>query len=422
MALLLDDRQRRDWLRLIRTDSIGPRTFRTLLNRFGGAGAALEALPEMSARAGKPVILADLDDIDREIAAAAKMGVRFVALGERDYPFSLQATDTAPPILSVRGNMNALNGTCVAIVGSRNASAAGLKFTQNLAHALGQAGYIVVSGLARGIDTAAHKASIATGTIAVLAGGQGKIYPSENVGLLDEIVENGAAISEMPLFWEPRARDFPRRNRLVSGLSLGVVVVEAARGSGSLITARFALEQGREVFAVPGSPLDPRAQGANDLIRNGATLCAEPAHVIDALAAQAEARIDPGPMQLFDPSRELLDEPLWEELDLDGFLDGAGSGDKSYQAHETPRFARTQTVDLKLNNADISIASDDDLRVKLLDLMGPQSVNLDDLIRLSGAESRRVSVLLLEMELSGHIRRHGGNGIVRTDMSGISTA
>jgi DNA processing protein len=414
MALVLDDRQRRDWLRLIRTDSIGPRTFRTLINRFGGAGAALDALPEVSARAGKPVRLADLGEIDREIEAASRMGVHFIALGERDYPLSLQAIDSAPPIISLRGNADAINGACVGIVGSRNASAAGLKFTQVLANGLGLAGYITVSGLARGIDTAAHKASLATGTVAVLAGGQGRIYPSENVGLLEEILEQGAVISEMPLFWEPRARDFPRRNRLVSGLSLGIVVVEAARGSGSLITSRFALEQGREVFAVPGSPLDPRAQGTNDLIRSGATLCADAQHVIDALAAQASARIDPNEGLLFETPHEKTDEPLWDELDLDGFMEGdpVRVDILSRATLAVSRVERQPGFEMAPVHQAVSAIAD--LNIRLLDLMGPQPVMIDDLVRLTGADARQVSAVLVDMELAGTVRRHTGNAISRT--------
>ncbi len=413
MALLLDDKQRRDWLRLIRTDSIGPRTFRTLINRYGGAAAALEVLPEISARAGKPVVLADQGEIDREIEAASRMGVRFIALGERDYPLSLQAIDSAPPIISLRGNVEAIHGACVGIVGSRNASAAGLKFTQALAGGLGLAGYVTVSGLARGIDTAAHKASLATGTIAVLAGGQAKIYPSENVGLLEHILELGAVISEMPLFWEPRARDFPRRNRLVSGLSLGIVVVEAARGSGSLITSRFALEQGREVFAVPGSPLDPRAQGTNDLIRSGATLCADAQHVIDVLAAQASARIDPNEGLLFDPPRESPDDALWDELELDGFMEGE-------PANRGSGLARSMIIPSANRSSAESCASivsqttlPVDLSLQLLNLMGPQPVMVDDLVRLTGFDARQISAALVDMELEGTVRRHTGNAISR---------
>ena len=250
------------------------------------------------------------------MAAAARLGVRFVAMGEPDYPKTLQAIDTAPPLIALRGAAALLARPSVAIVGSRNASASGLTFAERLARQLGEAGYVVVSGLARGIDTRAHKASLETGTVAVLAGGHDRIYPSENEPLLNAILEQGGAvISEMPMGWEPRGRDFPRRNRIVSGLSYGVVVVEAARRSGSLITARFALEQGREVFAVPGSPLDPRAEGTNDLIRDGATLCAGVEHVTSVL----EPLIAAGPRldrSAEEPHHAVGSEELWDELDL----------------------------------------------------------------------------------------------------------
>jgi DNA processing protein len=258
----LTDEQRLDWLRLIRSPNIGPRTFRTLINHFGGARAALEALPSLARRggaSGAPQICTRAD-AERELAAAEKLDV-LVALGEPRYPPRLQMIDDAPPLVGIRGQTAALEQPMVAIVGSRNASGAGMKFTQRIARELGEAGFAVVSGLARGIDAAAHRASLSTGTIAVLAGGQDRVYPAEHLDLLDDILSAGAALSEMPMGWEPRGRDFPRRNRLISGLALGVVIVEAAKRSGSLITARFALEQGREVFAVPGSPLDPRAEG-----------------------------------------------------------------------------------------------------------------------------------------------------------------
>ena len=208
--------------------------------------------------------------------------MRFIALGEPEYPPALRQIDAAPPLLALRGREEALQQPAVAIVGSRNASAAGLAFADRLARGLGAAGYVVVSGLARGIDLRAQSRRSETGTIAVLAGGHARPYPPEAAPLLPRIAEYGAVVSEMPIEWEPRGRDFPRRNRLVSGLALATVVVEAARGSGSLITARFAAEQGREVFAVPGSPLDPRAEGTNDLLREGATMCAR---VEDVLAA-----------------------------------------------------------------------------------------------------------------------------------------
>ena len=314
----LSEAQRLDWLQLIRCENIGPRTFRTLLNRFGGAGAALEALPDLIKRnaAGRPIKLASRAEAEEEMAASAEMGVRFIALGEPDYPAALRAIDAAPPLIAVRGRGEALAEPAVAIVGSRNASAAGLAFADRLARGLGRAGFVIVSGLARGIDLSAHRASLETGTIAVLAGGHARPYPSDHAPLLDQIAEKGAVVSEMPLNWEPRGRDFPRRNRIVSGLALGVVVVEAARRSGSLITARFASEQGREVFSVPGSPLDPRSEGTNDLLREGATLCTRVEDVESALAPLLGRRPD----DLFTEAEPAArnHEKLWDELDLFG--------------------------------------------------------------------------------------------------------
>jgi DNA processing protein len=301
----------------------------------------------------------------RECDAARRMGVDYVALGEPAYPPRLAMIDDAPPLLAVRGNAGMLSTPAVAIVGSRNASAAGIKIAERIARDLGQVGFAVTSGLARGIDTAAHRASLATGTIAVLAGGQDRIYPPDNAELLAHIVRQSAAISEMPLGWEPRARDFPRRNRLISGLSVGVVVIEAARRSGSLITARFALEQGREVFAVPGSPLDPRAEGSNGLIKEGATMVTEAADVIAVLQP-----ILGQPM----PSRG---EP---PVDVPG-------------ADNPPRSAPPPGADA---------------RDRLLVLLGPTPITLDDLARLSGLELPSLHGLLLELELAGRLIRHRG--------------
>ena len=306
----LTDQQRFDWLRLVRSENVGPRTFRALITNCGGARAALKALPDLARRGGaaRPIRVAAAEDVERELVAARKLGVRFVALGEPDYPPLLRQIDSAPPILALRGRAEALRQATVAIVGSRNASAAGLTFAERLARGLGQAGYVVVSGLARGIDQRAHFASLDTGAVGVLAGGHGKPYPGDAVPLMERMVESGAVLSEMPIEWEPRGRDFPRRNRIVSGLALGTVVVEAARGSGSLITARFALDQNRQVFAVPGSPLDPRAEGTNDLLKQGASICTGADDVLTALepvrstdlGAMLETGGEPG-------------EPLWGE-------------------------------------------------------------------------------------------------------------
>jgi DNA processing protein len=256
--------QRLQWLRLIRSENIGPVTFRELINHFGGAGAAIAAVPNLAERGGRRIRIADETEAERELAAVEAAGAHLVALGEAGYPPALRDIESAPPLIAVKGDIAGLMRPIVAIVGSRNASIAGRKFTMQIARGIGEAGFTVASGLARGIDAAAHEAALASGTVAVFAGGLDRPYPPENVALADRIVASGGALlSEMPMGWEPRARDFPRRNRIISGLSLAVVVVEAAARSGSLITARRAADQGRLVFAVPGSPLDPRSGGTN---------------------------------------------------------------------------------------------------------------------------------------------------------------
>ena len=294
--------------------------FARSINACGGARAALEALPDLARRGGarRPIRVATNEEIERELAPRASSGVRFIALGEADYPPFLRQIDSAPPILAFRGREEALQQPAVAIVGSRNASAAGLTFADRLARGIGQAGYVVVSGLARGIDQRVHVASLETGAVGVLAGGHARPYPNEAIPLIERMVEHGAVISEMPIEWEPRGRDFPRRNRIVSGLALGTVVVEAARGSGSLITARFALDQNRQVFAAPGSPLDPRAEGTNDLLKQGATICTSADDVVTALAPTR-------PTDLFAALEEGDGdgEPLWGEQALLGVDPGA---------------------------------------------------------------------------------------------------
>jgi len=360
----LSEEQRLDWLRLIRSDNVGPRTFRELINHCGGARAALAALPGLARRGGAsgPGRICSLDEAQAEVKAARALGVEFVALGEPDYPARLQMIDDAPPLIAVRGKRAVLERPLVAVVGSRNASAAGMKFAQSLARGLGDAGFGIVSGLARGIDAAAHRASLSTGTVAVLAGGHECIYPPDHADLLQMILPDGAAVSEMPLTWAPRAHDFPRRNRLISGLALGVVIVEAARRSGSLITARLAGEQGREVFAVPGSPLDPRAEGTNGLLKQGATLVTEAADVIAVLEPILGRGFDLPPAQ----------EPSPEELPL----------------HDTE--------------------PDEDERSHIIALLGPTPVALDDLVRLSRTSPAIVRAVLLELEIAGRLERHGG--------------
>lgn len=402
-GIVLSDRQRLDWLRLIRSESIGPRSFRSLMNRFGGAAAALDALPDLARQAGRSIRICPEPEAEREFDGLHRLGGRFLALGEAEYPVPLQAIDSAPPLLALLGHAGILQRPGVALVGSRNASAAGMKFTARLARELGEADFTVVSGLARGIDTAAHEASLETGTVAVLAGGLDEIYPPQNIPLARRIMERGALISEMPLSWVARARDFPRRNRLVSGLSLGTVVVEAARRSGSLITARFANEQGRLVFAVPGSPLDPRAEGGNHLIREGATLCAEPAHVIEALQPLRQRELGaPAQMLLRERPRDPAREAMWDELDLPEVL-------------PAPDFAG-QDEDVAPPAPDsVTGEAADGLQLKriVLDLLGATPVALDDLVRASGQGAGAVNRALVELELDGEVTRHPGGLLTR---------
>ncbi|MFG1383497.1 DNA-processing protein DprA [Xanthobacter versatilis] len=356
---LLSTTQRLDWLRLIRTENVGPRTFRALINQFGGAAAALEALPTLARRGGRllPPRIPDLADAEAEMSALARLGARVVATGEADYPLALRQLDDAPPLICVKGRGEVLQRPMVAIVGARNASAAGRSFAARLARDLAGAGWVVVSGLARGIDAAAHEASLDGGTVGVFAGGLARPYPPENLGLIEKVAATGAIVSEMPLNWEPRARDFPRRNRLVSGMALGVVVVEAAERSGSLITARLAGEQGREVFAVPGSPLDPRAGGTNRLLKQGATLVTEAADVISVLTPMA-GRQGPDAIEAEGPTME-------------------------------------------------PAMPGEDARARIIGLLGPVPTLIDDLVRLSGCSVAEVQIVLLELDLAGRLDRPG---------------
>ncbi|MGJ0393809.1 MAG: DNA-processing protein DprA [Methylocystis sp.] len=399
----LSDEQLVDWLRLIRSENVGPRTFRTLVNRFGGARAALEALPGLAAKSlrGRTIHIADLDEVLREIDVATAMGVRFVAIGGPDYPPLLRHIPDAPPILTVRGVLDAALGDGVALVGSRNASATGLLMAERLAAGLGRASYVVVSGLARGVDAAAHRASLQTGTIAVLAGGQARPYPAEHEKLVAQVAEQGLLVSEMPIEWEPRGRDFPRRNRIISGLSRAIVVVEAARRSGSLITARFAAEQGREVFAVPGSPLDPRSEGTNDLLRQGATLCARPEDVIDFLAAGSSGS---GGM-LFDNADRDDVEPIFDELEL--LLEQAvipvDDVPRTETAFPPPYQSREELIEEE------GPAAQMDARERVISLLGPAPVAVDDLIRIAGLSAREVQGALVELDIEGRLERQGSN-------------
>ncbi len=269
----LSDTERRDWLRLSRTQNVGPVTFAQLIGRFGSARAALSELPRLVKRGGGDGLRVPAEDeIAREIENLAALGGRMIASCEADFPRGLAAAEPPPPVISVLGHPALLQREMVAMVGARNASALGRKLAHTLARELAATGLVVASGLARGIDAAAHEGALEGGTCAVVAGGVDNIYPTENTALYERIRAEGCIVSEMPLGQTPQARHFPRRNRIISGLARGVVIVEAAEGSGSLITANFALEQNREIFAVPGSPLDPRARGTNRLLKDGATL------------------------------------------------------------------------------------------------------------------------------------------------------
>jgi DNA processing protein len=352
-----------DRLRLIRTAGIGPIAYRQLLLRFGSAAAALAAIPDLAGRGGgrAPAIFPK-DKAEREIEAVEQAGARYLVIGQGLYPRALAELENAPPLVTSKGKFALLERPMVAIVGARNASAAACRFARGLAHDLGQEGVTVVSGLARGIDSAAHDGSLERGTIAVIAGGIDIYYPPENQARQDDIAERGLLIAEMPPGTEPRARHFPYRNRIIAGLAAGTVIIEAAPQSGSLITARLAAEAGREVMAVPGSPLDPRAQGCNQLIRDGATLVQTAADVLESL------------------------------LTLDGRL--ASPSRPFEHGSATP-----------------PMEAEPEIRVRIEELLGPSPVPVDEIVRLSGAETGAVQLILLELDLAGRLDRHAGNKV-----------
>lgn len=361
------DRDRLDWLRLARSRNVGPAGFARLLARFGAARAALEALPNLAARAGASYGLPwDEARAMEEMETAARLGARMLRRGAPDYPARLAEIADAPPILWALGPGPAGPEGAVAVIGARNASSLGLRLARRLTRDLAEGGRAVVSGLARGIDAAAHEAALETGTVAVLAGGVDVIYPKENARLYDAIRERGAILSEAPIGLQPLGRHFPRRNRIVSGLAEGVVLIEAAARSGSLITARCALEQGREVMAVPGSPLDPRAEGCNQLIREGAALIRDAADVEEALAAPRSLALKPGATAFREDALPLPDPPAHDER------------------------------------------PPDDLAARAAQLIGPEAVDMDRLARDLGADPATFAALLQEMELDGLVERRPG--------------
>jgi DNA processing protein len=355
-----------DRLRLIRTDSIGPVTYRQLLARFGSAGAALAALPDLARRGGRALSIASVGAAEAELEALQKAGAQPLFIGTPAYPALLAALETAPPVLAVRGDVGLLERPAVAMVGARNASAAGVRFARQLAADLVAAELVVVSGLARGIDAAAHQGALGGGTIAVVAGGVDVVYPPENADLMAQIAEQGLIVAEQPPGVEPQARHFPRRNRVIAGLAAGTLVVEGAPKSGSLITARLAAEAGREVMAIPGSPLDPRAQGCNLLIREGATLVQSAADVLEALSAFGE-----GP-----------------QLGL-----------------------RFQAAESRGVFDDVAVEAGEDDRAAVLALLSPTPVAVDELVRLSALPSAVVASVLLDLELEGALARHAGGRV-----------
>jgi len=348
-----------DRLRLVRTPGIGPVTYRQLVARFGSPAAALAAVPDLARRGGgKAPRLFERSDAEREIARVEKLGAKYLALGQGLYPRLLAEQEDAPPLLIARGNLGLLDRQAVAIVGARNASAAACRFARGLAHDLGRHDLVVVSGLARGIDSAAHDGALESGTIGVIAGGIDVFYPPENEQRQTAMYERGLVVAEMPPGTEPRARHFPYRNRIIAGMSSGTIVVEAAPRSGSLITARLAAEAGREVMAVPGSPLDPRAQGCNQLIRDGATLIQNAEDVIEAIRM---------PTSHVRSTREFYEpaEPV--------------------NGHDALGLVE--------------------------ELLGPSPVPVDEIIRLSGAPSGAVQMALLELDLAGRLDRHAGGKV-----------
>ena len=366
----IGEAERRDRLRLARTEGVGPVTWRELMRRYGSAARALEALPHLARRGGRTGALkiASVADAAKELDAGGALGAMLLTAGEAAFPPLLNQIDPPPPVLWALGHAGLLAKPAVAIVGARIASAAGQRFARTLAADLGAAGYVVTSGLARGVDGAAHEGGLQTGTVAVLAGGVDDVYPPEHAALYERITGQGCVVSENAVGRRATARDFPRRNRIISGLSLGVVVVEAEQRSGSLITARLAAEQGREVLAVPGSPLDPRAKGPNDLIRQGAALCEGVEDVVRVLSGLSHAG---------EPQMDFFSAPSADDTALD--------------------------------------AAADRLRERACDLLSPTPVPCDEIVRALGEPAPGVLAALVELSLAGRAELLPGGLVARSD-------
>ncbi len=379
VGIQLSETQRLDWLQLIRSENVGPATFRDLINHFGTAHAALDALPELSRRGGKKAIkICPRTRAEDELNATYALKVRFIGMGEPDYPQYLRAIDYPPPLLCVRGMLPLNDAPPIGIVGARNSSLSGLKLAKIFASELGKIPYSIVSGFAHGIDAAAHRAALDSGTISVLAGGVDIVFPPEHDTFYQEMLDKGNAfVSEMPLSCRPRAIDFPRRNRIIAGISLGVIVIEAAKRSGSLITARLANEAGRLVFAIPGSPLDPRSAGANHLLKNGALIASEPDDIVEAIQ----------PLINSDQARDLFsgNDYLLKDSDLDE--------DNNYN----PGHSITDTTQSH--------------RDRVLQALGPTPVEIDEIVRHCQLPIAHIHLILIELSLAGRLERHPGNKV-----------
>ena len=354
-----------DWLRLIRSDNVGPITFFRLLERFGSAAAALDALPALARRGGRQTKVCSKASAEQEMAMGDRLNASLLAKGEPGYPPLLAHIEDPPPLLYVIGNAHLLERDAVAVVGARNASLNGRRFARQLCRDLGRGGLVVVSGMARGIDASAHDGALETGTVAVIAGGIDVVYPKENAALHDQVRERGVMISEMEPGTVPLGRHFPRRNRLISGMALGVTVIEATPRSGSLITARMGLEQGREIFAVPGSPLDPRAKGCNDLIRSGALLIDSADDILEAI-------------------KSMVSRPLHEPEPVDFATSPPEPADQGALSAARP---------------------------EIVECLSPSPVSVDEIIRNCQFSLAVVSTVLLELELAGRLERHPGNQV-----------
>lgn len=347
-------------LRLIRSENIGPRTFYSLVRKFGTPQNALDALPEIASKGGKKAVkICSIDNAEKEISAAKKLGIKILTFADIEYPEPLRQIYDAPPILFYKGNVELAAAKQIGVVGTRNASANGCAITRKLSAELGEAGLVVTSGLARGVDTHAHKAALATGTIAVIANGLDSVYPPENEKLFEQIAEQGLLLTENPVGTEPQSRHFPARNRIIAGLSMGVLVVEAATRSGSLITADYAVREGREVFAVPGSPLDPRCSGTNFLLKNGAVLVESARDVINNLGREVQPK-------LFEIEEDFEEEVIFECANL---------------------------------------------RDEIIAKLGASPVNIDELAQQTNSPIRLVNEVLLELEIAGKLERNYGNKV-----------